>query len=268
MAPIVHAILADTMSDRWRLDGKRALVTGATRGIGRAVAEELLRLGAEVIVNARRAADVDATVTELRALGRVHGVTADVTSSAGRASLVAAARDLGGLEVLVNNVGTNVRRDLVDYAESEIESLLSTNLTSFLLLSRDLHATLRTSERASVVNVASVAGLVAVRTGVPYAATKAAMLQATRSLALEWSADGIRVNAVAPWYTKTPLAAPILAKPDALRTILSRTPLGRVAEPREVAAPVAFLCMEASSYVTGHCLTVDGGLSIHGLSWE
>src|SRR5262249_52673053 len=120
---------------------------------------------------------------------------------------------------------------------------------------------------ASVINVASVAGLTAMLTGVPYAVTKAAMLQATRTLALEWAKDGIRVNAVAPWYTRTPLAAPILERPEAHATIVARTPLGRVAEPPEVARAIAFLAMDASSYVTGQCLVVDGGFTIHGLSW-
>jgi Tropinone reductase 1 len=242
------------MKNHWRLDGLRAVVTGATKGIGLAVAEELASLGAEVVVVARTNVS--------------RGVAADVTTAVGRKRLVDFVSGLGGIDLLVNNVGTNVRRDLVDYSDEEIARVLDTNLTSFLYVSRDLHRFLRASRSAAVVNVSSVAGLVAIRTGVPYAASKAAMIQATRSLALEWARDGIRVNAVAPWYTNTPLAAPVLAQPEKVATIIARTPLGRIAEPQEVATAVAFLCMPASSYVTGQCLAVDGGMSVHGLSWE
>ncbi|MDB4953828.1 MAG: putative oxidoreductase [Myxococcales bacterium] len=237
-------------------------MTGGTRGIGRAIVEQLLELGARVLVVARTQPDVDNAITELG----VAGVAADVTIAADRARIVAAARAHGPLHVLVHNAGTNVRSPLVGYDDATIERLIAINLTSPLLLSRDLHPLLRDAKDASVVHVGSVAGLTALPTGVAYAAAKAGLAQAARTLALEWARDGIRVNTVAPWYTRTPLVEPILADPARLAAILARTPLARIAEPREVAAAVAFLAMPAASYITGQCLAVDGGMSIQGLA--
>lgn len=229
----------------WDLRNKRALVTGGTRGIGAAIVAELRALGAEVITVARSGADICADLTTER--GKiVAGVT-------------------GPLHVLVHNAGTNIRSPLVGYDDATIEKLLALNLTSALFLSRDLHPRLREAGGASVIHIGSVAGHLALPTGVAYAAAKAGLAQAARTLALEWARDGIRVNTVAPWYTRTPLVEPILSDDQKLAAILARTPLGRVAEPREVAAAVAFFALPASSYITGQCLTVDGGMSIQGL---
>jgi tropinone reductase I len=238
------------LSSVWDLRGKRALVTGGTRGIGRAIADELRGLGADVLAVARSGADVDA----------------DVATPEGRAAIVGAARARGPLHVLVHNAGTNVRAPLVGYDDQTIERLLALNLTSALLLSRDLHPLLRDAGGASVIHIGSVAGHLALPTGVAYAAAKAGLAQAARTLALEWAKDGIRVNTVAPWYTRTPLVEPVLSDPAKLAAILARTPLGRIAEPREVATAVAFLAMPAASYITGQCLSVDGGMSIQGLA--
>jgi tropinone reductase I len=229
----------------WDLKGKRALVTGGTRGIGAAVVAELRALGAEVLTVARTGADINADITR------------------DRAAIVAAVQ--GPLHVLVHNAGTNIRAPLVGYDDATIEKLIATNLTSALLLSRDLHPRLRQAGGASVIHVGSIAGQLALPTGVAYAAAKAGLAQAARTLALEWAKDGIRVNTVAPWYTRTPLVEPVLSDPAKLAAILARTPLGRIAEPREVAAAIAFFALPASSYITGQSLAVDGGMSIQGL---
>ncbi len=241
------------MTSPWRLDGKHALVTGGTRGIGRAIVDELLALGAEVTTVAR---------THV-AIAGVTGITADLTRAADRARIVAAIDR--PLHVLVHNAGGNIRGPLVDYTDETIEQLIALNLTAPLLLSRDLHPRLVAARGASVVHVGSIAGIVALTTGVAYGAAKAGLGQVARTLALEWAKDDIRVNTVAPWYTRTPLVESVLGDPEKLAKILARTPLGRIAEPREVATVVAFLAMPAASYVTGQHLAVDGGMTIQGL---
>jgi Tropinone reductase 1 len=242
------------------LKGKHALVTGGTSGIGRAITEELLALGARVTVVARSGNSVVEAADQLG----VTGIVADITDAAGRARIAAAITE--PLHILVHNAGGNIRSPLVGYDDATIEKLIALNLEAPLMISRDLYPKLRAANGASVIHVGSVAGHVALPTGVAYAAAKAGLAQAARTLALEWACDAIRVNTVAPWYTRTPLVEPVLANPHALAAILARTPLGRIAEPREVATAVAFLAMPAASYITGQCLAVDGGMTIQGLA--
>lgn len=255
------------MNQPWRLDGKKALVTGATKGIGRAVAEELLQLGAEVLIIARHADEVDTVVQELRNGGLpCRGLTGDVSRSADRERImqeVAAA--WGELDILINNVGTNIRKAAVDYQPGEVDQIFQTNLFSAFELCRLAHPFL-SKHGGSVVNIGSVAGLTHLKTGAPYAMTKAAMVQLSRNLAVEWAKDAIRVNVVAPWYIRTPLAATVLDQPEYLRAVLARTPAGRIGEPEEVAGLVAFLCLPRAAYITGQCIAVDGGFTINGFS--
>ena len=261
-------------NERWSLAGRRALVTGGTRGIGRAVAEEFLALGAEVFIVARDGAEVARVVAEWCAQGhKAHGIRADMTAVDDRRATLEAVGEAfgGGLDALVNNAGGNIRRKALDYTPEEVELLLTRNFTSAFELSRLLHPLLKQAAAASgrgggsaVVNIGSVAGLAAIRTGVPYGASKAAISQMTRGLAGEWAADGIRVNAVAPWYIRTPLAETVLRDESYAAEVIGRTPMRRVGEPREVATVAAFLAMDASSYVTGQTVAADGGF----LAWS
>lgn len=255
--------------NRWSLVGRRFLVTGGTRGIGLATARELLSLGGNVALIARDESRLDACCQKLAAQfpdSQVRGLAMDLSysESLGRVPQWLA-EDWDGLDGLVNNVGTNIRKRLLDYLPAEPAEIFETNLLGPLELSRLCHA-LMAGRDASVVNVVSVAGLNHIGTGAPYAMSKAAILQLTRNLACEWAQDGIRVNAVAPWYIDTPLVRPVLDNAEYREKVLAATPMGRVGMPEEVAAAIAFLSMPAASYITGQCVCVDGGFTQLGFS--
>ncbi|CAI5486281.1 unnamed protein product [Closterium sp. Naga37s-1] len=262
---------------RWRLDGQTALVTGATKGIGRAIANELASLGAHVFVCSRGEADVAATVGELQSQGwAATGWACDVKEPEQREVLISKVSETfgGKLNHLVNNVGTNIRKPTVDYSLADFHHVWGTNFESAYHLCQLAHPLLKAAAsagagagdggvkgNASIVFNSSVAGVVAIRSGTLYGATKAAMNQLTKNLACEWAKDGIRVNAVAPWYMATDLANQVLKDEAFSADVISRTPMRRVGEPQEAAAAVAFMCMPAASYVSGQVLAVDGAFT-------
>jgi len=261
--------LGNAMTEhRWRLDAQLALITGASAGIGLAISRELLGFGADVMLVARDADALQAARDELAEefpARAIHAMAADVADEDDRREILDWVEDQGdGLNMLVNNAGGNLTKAAVDYTEDEWRGIFEVNLFAAFELSRYAHPLLTRHAVSSIVNVGSVSGMTAVRSGAPYGMTKAALQQLTRNLAVEWAEDGVRVNSVAPWYIRTRRTSTKLADPDYLDEVLLRTPMGRIGEPEEVAAAVAFLCMPAASYITGECIAVDGGFLRYG----
>ena len=248
--------------ETWSLRGKTALITGGSKGIGRATVEEFLHLGARVIFTARQEMDIRELEANFQG-HEVRGLVSDVSLAGDRLELVTyLEKHFGKLDILVHNAGINIRKKALDYTEEEYLKVLGINLIAPFELSRLLFPLLEKGNRPAIVNVASVAASFDVRTGAPYGMAKAGLLQQTRNLAAEWAPFGIRVNAVSPWFTLTPLTSGLLQDKERMEAVVSGTPLKRVAQPEEVAALIAFLAMDKASYITGQNMTIDGGMSI------
>ncbi|MGM0648112.1 MAG: SDR family oxidoreductase [Bacteroidota bacterium] len=252
----------------WRVKGKRALITGATKGIGRAVADELLNFGAYIFIVSRTRADLEQYIKEKEEEGyidRIDYFVGDISKENYRRKL---ANDIyhrwDHLDILVNNVGMNIRRPYNEYSSTEYDDIVKTNVRSAFHLCQMLSTMMEGDHDASIVNISSVAASRHVRTGVVYAMSKAAMEQMTRNLAVELAEKKIRVNAVAPWYINTPMVHHLMEDQAYKQEVIDRTPMKRIGEPEEVAALVSFLCMPASSYITGQVIAVDGGFTIFG----
>lgn len=248
----------------FRLEGKTAIVTGAGKGIGRAIALALGEAGANVLLVSRTESDLEQVMQEMAADRTAYAI-ADVTDRSDiRSAVDTAIERFGSIDILVNNAGMNIRSKLDDATDSEWHKIMNTNTQSVFMFSQE--AAKHMAKGASIINVSSVGGDRALKTGVVYAASKAAIIQMTKVMAMEWGGRGIRVNAIGPWYFRTPLTEHLLSDQDYLDSILAVTPLKRVGELTEVASPVVFLASDAAGYITGQTLFIDGGMSIHGFS--
>jgi NAD(P)-dependent dehydrogenase (short-subunit alcohol dehydrogenase family) len=257
------------------LQGQVAIVTGAGRGIGRATALELARLGADVVVAELDRDGADTTAKLVKDLGRrAVVVPTDVTRRPALAEMVERTRSaLGRIDILVNNAGIYRAAATLDVTEEHWDAVMAINARAVFFASQAVLPTMIAQKHGSIVSLASMAGKIGSKTNLPYNASKAAVISMTKSLALAHAADGIRVNCVCPGFVETDMWAMVARDQGALLGMTPEqftdarrksVPLGRMERPEDVASVIGFLCTGRAGYMTGQALSVDGGLVMHG----
>jgi len=245
----------------WDLKNKTAIITGGTKGIGWSIANEFLQLGANLIVIARNEEDLAKRIAEWYSKGfHVKGIAADITAYDTYDSILNQI-DFPSIDILVNNVGGNFPKKFIDYTFNDIQSIFNLNLFSNIRFTQLLFNKLKAANGAVIINISSIAGLEDVGTGSLYAVCKAAIIQLTKSLAVEWAPYLIRVNSVAPWFTATDRINNLLQDQSLKDFVMTNTPLKTIASPEQIAHVVSFLAMESANYITGETIVVDGGFS-------
>jgi len=245
------------------LAGKRALISGSSGGIGLAMAHGLASAGASVVINGRGRAKVDAAVAELAGAG--HAATGAVFDVTDPDAVEEAVADIeagqGPIDILVNNAGIQHRAPLHEFPDDAFRRVIDTNLTSAFTLAKAVGKRMIGRHAGSIINICSVQSELARPTIAPYAASKGGLKMLTKGMALDWGQFGIRVNGLAPGYFKTELNAALVADADFTRWLTARTPMRRWGETDELTGAAIFLASDASSFVTGHILYVDGGVT-------
>jgi NAD(P)-dependent dehydrogenase (short-subunit alcohol dehydrogenase family) len=249
------------MGVTFSLTGKRALVTGASRGIGRALALTLAEAGVDVAVAARKQGDLVDVVGEIVALGRrAIAVELDVRDTARIGIAVAdAAEALGGLDILINNAGYEEVSPSLDVTEALWDRIVDTNLKGAFFVAQAAAKVMIAAGRGSIVNLCSLTSYVGIPTAVPYGASKTGLLGMTRALSTEWAPQGLRVNAIAPGYFHTDMTDVFYRSDDWRAAMLAKIPQARFGALEDLAGVAVFLASDASAYITGQCLAVDGG---------
>ena len=252
----------------FNLTGRVAVVMGGTSGIGRAIAVGLAQAGADVVATGRREPLVREITDEIRASGRKSlPVTVDAASRESIDALCdAVSGELGRVDILINAAGQTFRKPTVQIGEGQWNGLLDVNLTGTLRACQSFYPALASSGRGRVINIASLTSYVAFFEVAAYAASKAGVLGLTRSLAVEWAQKGVNVNAIAPGVFRTALNSGLLDGSARGRELLTRTPMKRFGHVEELIGAAIFLASDASSFVTGQCITVDGGFLASGVN--
>jgi gluconate 5-dehydrogenase len=245
------------------LAGKVALVTGASSGIGRALASTLAQAGAAVVVAARREDELEAAVADIRgAGGHAAAVAVDLADrKALRAAAVAAAVPFGAPDIIVNAAGINPRKPMLEVSDDDWDRTMAINLTAPFFLVQALAPAMIAKGWGRIINIASLQSVRAFAAGAPYGASKGGIMQLTRAQAEALSRHGVTANAIAPGFFNTPLTAAVFADPARAQAMAARTMTGRNGELDDLAGTLLFLASEASAYVTGQTLFVDGGFS-------
>jgi NAD(P)-dependent dehydrogenase (short-subunit alcohol dehydrogenase family) len=246
-----------------RLDGRVAVVTGASKGLGEAIAVALAAAGARLALVARDGGQLDRLAATLRAGGaEAEPFAADVRDETAVAALAAAVEArFGAVHILVNSAGVNVRKNLTDFTLEEWRRVLDTNLTGVFLMCRAFLPLMKGQGYGRVLNLTSMMSHIALAERTAYCASKAGLVGLTRALALEVASDGITVNGISPGPFETAMNAPLLANPEVNRFFTSRIPLGRWGKPEEVASLALYLCSEEAGFITGTDVLIDGGWS-------
>ncbi|UOQ42753.1 glucose 1-dehydrogenase [Halobacillus salinarum] len=247
------------------LKNKLAVITGGTKGIGKAITMAFAESGADVFIIARNEDDLNAVQQEVVMLGQqAYCICGDINKHEWIIEQVEKRREGRPIDIWVNNAGMNIRSEAQEVSEAEWEQIVSTNMKSAFFLSQYAGKVMMENGGGKIINISSVGGHTALRTGVVYAMTKSALIQMTKNLALEWGKHQINVNAIGPWYFPTALTEKLLQDEEYVNEIIERTPLKRIGRLQELAGAAVFLASEAGDYMTGQTLFVDGGMTIYG----